>query len=247
MWELVAANWIAFLLVALLAILIAYWIVAQGRKPRERSHRADVLDEGVGPAQRNQALIDAPPAAMPKATAVNMPDGQQPAAPAAIRSAAVEPAQTRAPDVAPESLRPRNTAVTSDAATSSDPHPARVHDQEEGQSQPEPEPQMVAPGQTQAISDREAIAAAIKIHQGAHATDDLSRIKGLGPKLLGMLGSMGISRYDQIAAWSDEDVQKIDAQLGSFAGRIERDNWREQARHLSQNDIEGYENRFGKL
>lgn len=77
--------------------------------------------------------------------------------------------------------------------------------------------------------------------------DDLTRIKGIGPKLVARLGELGIRRYDQIAAWSDEDVARIDAQLGPFQGRIVRDNWIEQCRYLAAGDIAGYEARFGKL
>jgi predicted flap endonuclease-1-like 5' DNA nuclease len=36
--------------------------------------------------------------------------------------------------------------------------------------------------------------------------DDLTRIKGLGPKLKTLLASLGVTRFDQIAGWSEEDV-----------------------------------------
>ena len=77
--------------------------------------------------------------------------------------------------------------------------------------------------------------------------DDLTRIKGLGPKIATLLRSLGISRFDQIAAWSEADVARIDSQLGTFQGRIARDNWIEQARYLSSGDVSGFESRFGKV
>lgn len=77
--------------------------------------------------------------------------------------------------------------------------------------------------------------------------DDLSRIKGVGPKLVVLLNSLGIDRYEQIAAWSDEDIDRIDGQLGAFAGRPRRDSWVEQAKLLSSGDTGAYEARFGKL
>ena len=77
--------------------------------------------------------------------------------------------------------------------------------------------------------------------------DDLSRIKGVGPKLKALLISLGVTRFSQIAAWSDEDIDRIDAQLGQFEGRIRRDNWVEQARLLAGDDMAGYEEKFGKL
>lgn len=77
--------------------------------------------------------------------------------------------------------------------------------------------------------------------------DDLTRLKGLGPRLNGLLGQLGVSRYDQIAAWTPADIARIDAQLGTFRGRIERDGWVEQARLLAAGDVAGFEAKFGKL
>lgn len=63
MLEMVQANWLVFIAALLVGIVVAYWIFVHGSKPARREHRPDVLDEGAAPAQRNQALIDAPPAA----------------------------------------------------------------------------------------------------------------------------------------------------------------------------------------
>lgn len=77
--------------------------------------------------------------------------------------------------------------------------------------------------------------------------DDLRRIKGVGPKLVAMLHGLGVTRFSQIAAWTDEDIARIDASLGTFAGRITRDNWVEQAKLLAAGDTAGFEGKFGKL
>ena len=92
-----------------------------------------------------------------------------------------------------------------------------------------------------------AKAAAVSASTTGSAGDDLTRIKGVGPKLAATLGSMGVTTLDQIAAWTDEDVARIDAQLGRFQGRIERDDWRTQAALLSTDDTAGYEQKFGRL
>ncbi|WP_146190446.1 hypothetical protein [Palleronia abyssalis] len=63
--------------------------------------------------------------------------------------------------------------------------------------------------------------------------DDLKRIKGIGPKLEDLLHSMGIYHYDQIAAWSDQELAWIDENLEQFKGRASRDDWRPQAKELS--------------
>lgn len=75
--------------------------------------------------------------------------------------------------------------------------------------------------------------------------DDLTRIKGLGPKLALTLQELGITTFAHIAAWDDADVDRIDAQLGRFQGRIRRDAWVEQARLLAAGDLPAFEARFG--
>lgn len=81
----------------------------------------------------------------------------------------------------------------------------------------------------------------------AGPVDDLGRIKGIGPKLKALLASLGVTSFAQIAAWTDEDMARIDAQLGAFAGRAKRDNWVEQARLLAAGDTAAYEAKFGKI
>ncbi|MEM6619847.1 MAG: 50S ribosomal protein L21 [Pseudomonadota bacterium] len=61
--------------------------------------------------------------------------------------------------------------------------------------------------------------------------DDLKKISGVGPKLEGLLHKNGVFHFDQIAAWSVEEIAYMDDQL-SFKGRIERDNWIAQASEL---------------
>ncbi|MBT0956763.1 50S ribosomal protein L21 [Alphaproteobacteria bacterium KMM 3653] len=58
--------------------------------------------------------------------------------------------------------------------------------------------------------------------------DDLKKISGVGPKLEGLLHENGVFHFDQIAAWNSAEIAYMDDQL-SFKGRIERDNWLEQA------------------
>ncbi|HEX2793381.1 MAG TPA: hypothetical protein VHN58_03025 [Croceicoccus sp.] len=229
MVDLIQANWVAFAIVVALAAIIVLWLLTRPKKERIRSHRPDVLDEGVGPARRNQALIDSAPAA-----------------------GAVT--HEHEPPLAPEGMAGLDIAIGAAALA----HDERMHHlaekgaEKDAGSNGAPEDQMPANA-----DDAQAVAAAIKIDAADHADDartgtdragdDLSRIKGLGPKLMAMLGDMGISSFDQIAAWNDDDVQRIDAQLGRFAGRITRDDWRTQAQYLAKDDIAGYEERFGKL
>jgi predicted flap endonuclease-1-like 5' DNA nuclease len=89
--------------------------------------------------------------------------------------------------------------------------------------------------------DHPAIPAAIG------APDNLLAIKGLGPKLNTLLGSLGVTRYDQIAAWGATEIAEVDRFLGAFQGRIVRDNWVEQAALLARGDVTGFAAKFGAL
>jgi predicted flap endonuclease-1-like 5' DNA nuclease len=155
MMELLQANWWAVVLALLIGIAVARWLFVANRRARVEIKAFDALAEGAGPAQRNQALIDAP----------------------------------ARPDAAPV-----------------------------------PEPAAAPAG-----------------------GDDLTRIKGLGSKIAARLHALGIASFFQIASWSEEDIDRIDAQLTGFEGRIRRDNWVEQAQFLAQGDQAGFESKFGRL
>lgn len=62
--------------------------------------------------------------------------------------------------------------------------------------------------------------------------DDLSRISGVGPVIVGKLEKLGITTFQQIADFTDEDIARIDEEL-NFKGRIERDDWVKQAKEFS--------------
>jgi predicted flap endonuclease-1-like 5' DNA nuclease len=72
-------------------------------------------------------------------------------------------------------------------------------------------------------------------------------LKGVGPKLAQKLKENGIFRFDQLAALSPNEVTILDAKLGAFKGRLERDRVAEQASYLARGDRDGFEARFGKL
>jgi NADH-quinone oxidoreductase subunit E len=63
--------------------------------------------------------------------------------------------------------------------------------------------------------------------------DDLKLIVGVGPKLEALLHELGFWHFDQIAAWTPAQVAWVNSRLGTFRGRIERDDWIAQARKLS--------------
>ncbi|HEY7551328.1 MAG TPA: helix-hairpin-helix domain-containing protein [Hyphomicrobiaceae bacterium] len=62
--------------------------------------------------------------------------------------------------------------------------------------------------------------------------DDLKRIKGIGVLIEKKLNSLGVATYEDIANWTSEDIERISESL-DFKGRIQRENWVEQARILA--------------
>lgn len=177
----IEANWLAFGAVLLLALLVAVWIFRRRPAERVRAATPDVLTPGAAPAQRNTALVDAPPAASFTATIV--------------------------PPVASIGMAGLG--------------------------------EVIAAGATEELAQAPAASAG--------EADDLTKIKGVGRKLVALLGSLGITRYDQIAGWSEADIARIDPQLGAFQGRIVRDDWVGQCRYLAAGDVAGFEARFGKV
>lgn len=79
------------------------------------------------------------------------------------------------------------------------------------------------------------------------AADDLTIMKGIGPRLAERLNSVGVTSFAQIAALTPEAAAELDAKLGDFRGRLASDRWIEQARLLAAGDRAGYEAAFGKL
>ena len=63
------------------------------------------------------------------------------------------------------------------------------------------------------------------------APDDLAKLTGVGPQIVKKLNEHGVFHYWQLAAMTDEEAAKLDADL-RFNGRIARDKWAEQARAL---------------
>ena len=185
MSEWIAANWMLVAVALAVLVLIVGWLVLASR--RTTVERVETSDEPA-PVKRNQALIDAPPAAS---------------------TAALDPLSGAGGG---EAVVPQNAPT---------PAPAPV-------ATPTPAPAATAPAPTPA------------------AGGDVARLKGVGPKLVALLADLGVTSVAQIAAWDDAEIDRIDAQLGRFSGRIRRDAWVEQARLIESGDAAAYESRFGK-
>ena len=160
MTELIEANWILLVVALLVGVLVAWWIFVSSRRTKVELEERDET-EPEARTKRNQALIDAPPAASvqgsPRSDASHSPEEAKrvvpPATPMGLAGAgeAVQTAAEPEPEAQPTELA---TDVAADGIGENSDEPAPLPEQ-----QPQPEP--VAPA----------------------GEDDLTRIKGLGAKI----------------------------------------------------------------
>jgi predicted flap endonuclease-1-like 5' DNA nuclease len=140
-------------------------------------------------------------------------------------------------------LRPRQSVRLTQDAT-----PVRPHMQQQA---PKSEGQGIASEAAAALGDVSGEIIGAPVHEnlpGASGPpDDLTRLKGVGPKFAALLNDSGIARYDQIARLSEADIERLDRSLGAFKGRLQRDQLPLQADYLARGDEDGFEQRFGKL
>ncbi len=69
------------------------------------------------------------------------------------------------------------------------------------------------------------------------APDDLAKLTGVGPQIVKKLNDAGVFHYWQIAALTQAEAEKLDADL-KLNGRILRDHWIDQARTLAAAPLE---------
>jgi predicted flap endonuclease-1-like 5' DNA nuclease len=137
-------------------------------------------------------------------------------------------------------LRPKQRVTLTDSA------PVRPHMQQPGPR----EGRGIAGEAAAATSDVAGNIISAPVHralEGEVPRDDLCMLKGVGPKFADALHGAGFVNFQQIAGLTPVEVERLDTQLGAFGGRIERDRIVEQADYLARNDIDGFEQRFGKL
>jgi large subunit ribosomal protein L21 len=65
----------------------------------------------------------------------------------------------------------------------------------------------------------------------ATVSDDLTQLKGVGPVIAKKLADLGITGLQQVAEFTPEDVERVDAEL-NFKGRIDREDWIGQAKEI---------------
>ncbi len=100
----------------------------------------------------------------------------------------------------------------------------------------------VAPTATPSDADRPEMLSAARDGKG----DNLKMIKGVGPKLEGVLHKLGFFHFDQVASWTAKEIAWVDENLEGFKGRVSRDNWVDQAKVLADGGVTEFSKKVGK-
>ncbi|WP_306119777.1 MULTISPECIES: hypothetical protein [unclassified Roseitalea] len=253
---------VVFILQAAILIAIAFIVGCMVGSLARRFMAEDtaMADTGTAPAAAPQAMPTGAPAgiAATDATATaRTGEPLQPAAPAADAKAAREPTEP-ADDAATHADAPppgRNEAETSQAAPGkpATAKPGRAKSAKAGagkatgssasagknrsaaKAKPAdakgPAKSAARPAAERAASGKASAGKAAAA--GGAAPDNLKLIKGIGPQNEKALNARGITRFEQIAGWTDADAERWGEEL-AFPGRIEREDWIGQARTLAQ-------------
>ena len=219
------SNILIFIVVALALVAILYfaWPRKKAEPPRIEKPAEPIAPREISPAPEPEPVAQSP-AKVAKAVAPKAAKK----APAAAKAAPKPAAKKVAPKpAAAETAKPAKPATATAKPKAAPAAKAAAPAKEK----PAPKP-----------------AAAVKTAPAApQIPDDIALLKGVGPKLVALLQSMGVTSLEQIATWSAADVTEIDSKLGAFAGRLKRDNWVDQAKLLSAGDIAGFEKKYGSL
>jgi large subunit ribosomal protein L21 len=90
-----------------------------------------------------------------------------------------------------------------------------------------PAPAAAKPAKAEAA----APVAAAALPAGERDHSNLSLISGIGPTIEKKLRAAGITSWDQIAAWTDADLERLDKEL-ALRNRHVREEWVQQAKEL---------------
>jgi len=185
-----------------------------------------------------------------------------PAPPAdAAPAAAPAPAPAPAPAAKQEpttAAKPKDVSEESAPALKGTPSEAKVSEAKAEGERKDANASAKADGEPNKAMREDAVGAESKAASGAvdstltplfkapeGAADDLKLISGVGPVLEAKLNGLGITKWSQVATFSDEDIAKVEDSL-SFKGRVVRDNWLQQADVLARGGEAEYIRVFGK-
>ena len=226
-------NWIIAVVGLVIAVVLLWWLFRRA-KPEE------IAPQSIEPAKPAKPLepvkpeiVAAEPARFKPIEPVPTPV-VTPTLPPIAKTPPLSP--VAAPVVEPEPPAPATEPAAPPAPIASVPvEPVAAEPIAQAAApEPAPEPQPApTPTPTPEVTELKA--------------DNLQLLKGVGPKMVALLGGLGVTSYQQIANWTEADIARIDPQLGAFQGRIARDNIVDQASYLSRGDKAGFEAKYGAL
>lgn len=253
-------NWIIAVVGLVVAVLLL-WFLFGRKKPEELEAPVAPTAEPKKPLEAvKPEIIAAEPARFKPKEPAPAPVAVTPPTPPAPRPVAeTPPAPQPAPELAP-APEPEPAAEISEEPTvppapvTEIPVPAAPEPQPEPEPAAEPvaaipeEPTVPAPAPAPVAEILPApVPEPVPAPPPAAKADNLQLLKGVGPKMVGLLNGLGVTSFQQIADWTDADVAQIDPQLGAFQGRIARDAIVDQAGYLARGDKAGFEAKYGAL
>jgi len=147
-----------------------------------------------------------------------------------------------------DAIREHSAAKSSDTKST---EPVEPKSSEEVRSSPRPDLGSLRSVRSEAYQTAEPgpeaarrVASLTKVVRSANL-EDLKRIRGIGVLIEKKLNSMGVVSYEQIANWSAQDIDRVSQSL-DFKGRIERENWVEQARILASGGATEFSRRMDR-
>lgn len=215
-------NWIIAVVGLVVAVVLLWWLFGRN-KAEEIETPIAPSDEPKKPLEAvKPEIIAAEPARFKPKEPAPAPVAAPPPPPPPVPEPVAETPPAPEPEPVPEPTR--------------EPQPA---------PEPAPEPAAVAPGVPPLAPEPQP--APEPAPAPAARADNLQLLKGVGPKMVALLNGLGVTRFQQIADWTDADVAAIDPQLGAFQGRIARDAIVDQAGYLARGDKAGFEAKYGAL
>ncbi|MCB1418900.1 MAG: ATP-binding cassette domain-containing protein [Notoacmeibacter sp.] len=183
-------------------------------KPKAKAKQASAKTaKSAPPAEKKAKAPAAVKPAKPAATAAKAPE-KATAKPASAKSAkAAAPAEKAAKPTAAAKPSKPVAAAKAPAKASKASNPAAAP---------------AAAGEAQLPGAKPPVLA-----KAEGTADNLTRIKGVGPKNEAKLNELGIFHFRQIAAWKKKEAEWVGAYM-AFPGRIEREEWIAQAKLLAK-------------
>ncbi|MFC4293311.1 hypothetical protein ACFOWX_12880 [Sphingorhabdus arenilitoris] len=235
--------WLPFILAAIIGLLTAWWIWG-GKKdvsvPEPRVVEVEPPEAKAADIPAVKEKVAAPAAAAPLMSAPKAEAAPKPKA--AAKKAAPKKAEPKKAEPKAKAAPVKKAAAKPVTAKAAAKTPAKSAVKPKAEVAAQSAPKAKAPAKPKAAAKPKPAAKPKLV-----IPDNLELLKGVGPKLNALLKSLGVTSFEQVANWTAADIRDVDSKLGSFAGRIGRDNWVDQAKLLVKGDIAAFEKKYGSL